>query len=130
LRQPKRILLIDHEPHLTALVSSALAAAGPYLIRRENYRPEVVKAALEFGPDLILVETEPAHLELDTVARLIHAERALHDVPVLCLTTLSAEGEIGTTGFLGGYTLLANSFYLDDMVRWIGEILRRKRRAD
>lgn len=86
--------------------------------------------ALEFRPDLILVDAEPARLELDAVAQQIHAERALQDVPVLCLSTLGVSGEIGTTGFLGGYTLLANSFYLDDMVRWIGEILRRKRRPD
>jgi DNA-binding response OmpR family regulator len=127
LGQPKRILLIDHEPRLTAALSSALAAEGRYLIRQERYSPQALKAALEFRPNLILLEAEPGHLEIDLVAQRIHSEQTLHDVPVVCLTSLSPKGEIGTVGFLGGYTFMANPFYLEDMVSWIGEILRRKR---
>jgi DNA-binding response OmpR family regulator len=126
--RPKRILLIDHEPRLTARISSALAASGEYMIRQETYRPEAIETALDFQPDLILVDAEPQQLEIDAVAQQIHARRALEHVPVLCLTTLSANGEIGTVGFLGGYTFVANPFYLEDMVNCIGELLRRKRR--
>lgn len=128
VRKPKRILLIDHEPHLTALISSALAASGEYVVRRESYRPEALIAALDFRPDLVLVDAEPERLEIDAVAQQLHAEGALHDVPVLCLTTLNSKGEIGTVGFLGPYTFLANPFHLEDMVRCIGEILKKRRR--
>jgi len=126
---PRRILLIDHEPRLTAMVSSALQASGHYVIRQESYGQEALGAALHFQPDLILVDAEPERLEIDVVARQIHAERALENVPVLCLTSLSANGQIGTVGFLGGYTFLANPFYLEDMVSCIGEILKKKRSA-
>ena len=88
----------------------------------------MVETALDFHPDLILVDAGPEPLQVDAVAQRIHAEHALRDVPVLCLTILNANGEIGTTGFLGGYTFLANPFYLDDMVRWIEEILKRRAR--
>jgi len=126
---PKRILLIDHEPRLTAMVSSALLASGQYVIQQESYSQEALGAALHFQPDLILVDAEPERLEIDEVARQIHAERALENVPVLCLTSLSANGQIGTVGFLSGYTFLANPFYLEDMVNCIGEILKKKRSA-
>ncbi|MGH8095327.1 MAG: response regulator [Chthoniobacterales bacterium] len=124
---PKRILLIDHEPHLTAMVGSALEASGQYLIQKEDYSPGVLDIALHFQPDLILLDAEPQHLEIDEVAQRIHADRALHDVPVVCLTSLAQNGQIGSIGFLGGYTFVANPFHLDDMVRCIAEILAEKR---
>lgn len=127
MSRPKRILVIDREPRLTAMVNSALATRGDYIIRQENYRPEVVEAALDFRPDLVLVHAVAEHLEVDAVAQQIHAEQALHDVPVFCLTRLSANGQIGTIGFLGGYTFLANPFYLQEMVNCIAEILKSKR---
>jgi len=127
MNAPKRILLLDHEPRLTALLSSALRASGEYLIHEEKYSSEVLKTALHFQPDLILVDSEPEHLEIDKVARQIHAERALHHVPVVCLTSLAPNGQIGTIGFLGGYTFLANPLRIDDMVRCIAEILKEKR---
>jgi DNA-binding response OmpR family regulator len=127
MSRPKRILLIDHEPHLTAIVSSALQSSAHYLIRQQTYGAEVLAVALDFQPDLILLDAEPEHLELDQVAQQIHAETALQNVPVLCLTKLTANGQIGSVGFLGGYTFLANPFRLDDMVSCIAEILKMRR---
>lgn len=121
---PKRVLLIDHEPHLTTAVGSALEATGQYLVRQESHRSRAVKAALHFQPDLILLDVAPAHLEIDEIAQQIHAEASLQDVPVICLTSLATDGQIGSIGFFGGYTFVANPFRLDDMVNCIGEIMR------
>ncbi len=124
---PKRILLIDHAPHLTALVGSALQATGKYLIRQEDHSRRALHSALHFQPDLILLDAAPAHLELDEIAQQIHANVSLHDVPVMCLTSLAPNGQIGSVGFLGGYTFVANPFHLADMVACIGEMLKEKR---
>jgi DNA-binding response OmpR family regulator len=124
---PKRILLIDHEPHLTAVVGSALQATGKYLIRQENHSRRALHAALHFQPDLILLDAAPEHLELDEIARQIHANAFLHEVPVMCLTSLAPNGRIGSIGFFGGYTFVANPFQLADMVACIAEMLKEKR---
>jgi DNA-binding response OmpR family regulator len=124
---PKRILLIDHEPHLTAIVGSALEATGQYLIRQESHSRRALHSALHFQPDLILLDAAPEHLELDQVAQQIHADTSLQDVPVLCLTSLSANGQIGSFGFLGGYSFMADPFQIDDMVRCIAELLAERR---
>jgi DNA-binding response OmpR family regulator len=124
---PKRILLIDHEPHLTAVVGSALQATGRYLIRQENHSRRALHSALHFQPDLILLDAAPEHVELREVAQQIHADESLHDVPVVCLTSLAANGQIGSVGFLGGYSFVADPFHLDDMVRCIAEILKERR---
>lgn len=120
---PKRILLIDHEPHLTAVVGSALKATGQYLIRQENHNRRALHSALHFQPDLILLDALPEHLELDEIARQIHANTALQNVPVVCLTSLAPNGQIGSVGFFGGYSFVANSFELGDMVNCIAEML-------
>jgi len=124
---PKRILLIDHAPHLTTLVGSALQATGKYLIRQEDHSRRALHSALHFQPDLILLNAAPAHLEVDEIAQQIHANVSLHDVPVMCLTSLAPNGQIGSVGFLGGYTFVANPFLLADMVACIGEMLKEKR---
>ena len=126
----KRILLIDHEPHLTAVVGSALRATGQYLIRQENHSRRALHTALHFQPDLILLDAAPEHLELDEIARQIHANVSLQDVPVICLTSLSPNGQIGSVGFFGGYTFMANPFQLGDMVACIAEMLNEKRSFD
>ena len=66
---PKRILLIDHEPHLTAVVGSALQATGRYLIRQEKHSRRALHSALHFQPDLILLDAVPEHLEVDEIAQ-------------------------------------------------------------
>jgi DNA-binding response OmpR family regulator len=124
---PKRILLIDHAPHLAALVGSALQATGKYLIQRENHNRRALHTALHFQPDLILLDAAPAHLKLDEIAKQIHANVSLHDVPVMCLTSLTPNGQIGSFGFFAGYTFVANPFLLADMVACIGEMLKEKR---
>ena len=126
MRFPKRILLIDHEPHLTAVVGSALQATGRYLIRQENHGRRALHSALHFQPDLILLDAVPEHLQLDDSARQIHADTSLQDVPVLCLTSLTSNGQIGSVGFFGGYTFVANPFLLEDMVNCIAEMLNDK----
>ena len=111
------------QPHLTAVVGSALQATGQYLIRQENHNRRALHSALHFQPDLILLDALPEHLELDEIAQQIHANAALQNVPVVCLTSLAPNGQIGSVGFFGGYSFVANSFELDDMVNCIAEML-------
>jgi CheY-like chemotaxis protein len=124
---PKRILLIDRAPHLTAVVGPALQATGRYLIRQENHGRRALHAALHFQPDLILLDGVPERLELAEIARRIHADKSLQDVPVVCLTSLPGNGQIGSVGFLGGYSFVADPFYVADMVRCIAEILKERK---
>jgi len=123
MTSPKRILLIDHEPHLTAVVGSALQATGQYLIRQENHCRRALDTALHFQPDLILLDAAQEHPGLDEIAQQIHANPSLQNVPVVCLTSFAPDGQISSVGFFGGYSFVANSFHLDDMVSCIAEML-------
>jgi DNA-binding response OmpR family regulator len=124
---PQRILLIEHEPHLTALVGSALQANGTYLIQRESHNRRMLHAALHFQPHLILLDAAPDHRSLDEIARQIHGNAFLNEVPIICLTTCAADGKIGSIGFFGGYTFVADPFPLGDLVASITEMLKGQR---
>ncbi len=127
---PKRILLIEHEPHLTTKVGEALQATGQYLIRQEEHSHRALHSARHFQPDLILLDAAPENLKVDQIAQQIQADESLADVPVLCLTSVSRPGHLGSIGFLGGYTFVANPFLVEDMVSCIGEMLQEKRRSE
>ena len=105
---PKRILLIDDEPHLTALVRQALEATGHYEIKEENHSLRALHAARHFQPDLILLDVLMPELDGREVAREMQADPALQDVPIIFVTSLSADGKISTVGFLMA-TLLSPS---------------------
>jgi CheY-like chemotaxis protein len=119
----RRILLIDDEPHLTALVRQALEATGRYLIKEENHSLRALHAARHFQPDLILLDVLMPELDGREVAREMQADPALQDVPIIFVTSLSPEGKIGTLGFLSGYTFIAKPFDISDLVNCVAEML-------
>ena len=48
----KKILLVDYEPRVTALVRTALESTGQYVIKEETDSRRAVNAARWFQPDL------------------------------------------------------------------------------
>jgi DNA-binding response OmpR family regulator len=124
---PQKILLVEHEPHLTALVGSALQANGKYLLQRETYNLRILRAALHFQPDLMLLDAPPDPLKLDEIVRQIHANAFLNEVPIICLNTLAPDGKMGSIGFFNGYTFVADPLQLGDLLVCIKEILKGQR---
>lgn len=121
---PKRILLIDHAPHLTWVVGSALQATGKYLIRQESHRRRALHTALHFQPDLILLDAAAEQENAEEVAQQIQRDGSLQNVPMVCLTSLAPNGQIGSVGFFGGYSFAAHPSRLEDMVNCIAAMLR------
>ena len=52
----KKILLVDHEPQVTALVRRALESTGKYLVKVEQDSRLAMHAAPWFLPDLVLLD--------------------------------------------------------------------------
>src|SRR3978361_678194 len=110
----RRILLIDDEPQLTAMVRQALEATGRYLIKEENHSLRALHAARHFQPDLILLDVIMPDLDGRDVAAEMRADPALQDVPIVFVTSLAPDGQIGSVGYLGGYTFVAKPFRIAD----------------
>jgi DNA-binding response OmpR family regulator len=120
----KKILLVDHEPKVTALIRRALESTGKYLVKVEQDSRLALHAAPWFLPDLVLLDAEKAELESEDVNRQLKSEPALKDTPFLFLSGNSApEKKVVTGGFISGYSFLATALSLDDLIRCVDEML-------
>ena len=52
----KRILIVDDEPGITNLLRLNLEKSGHYTVRTENDAERVLSAAVEFKPDLMMLD--------------------------------------------------------------------------
>ena len=119
----KKILLVDHEPKVTALVRRALESTGRYLVKVESDVRLAQHAAPWFRPDLVLLDAAKSS-EGEDVNRQLQREPSLKDTPFLYLSgNPAAEKKVMTGGFISGYTFLAAAVTLDDLLRFVEEML-------
>jgi CheY-like chemotaxis protein len=120
----KKILLVDHQPQVTALVRRALESTGRYLVKVEQDSRLALHAAPWFLPDLVLLDAATAELECDDVNRQLKSDPALRDTPFLFLNGNAVpEKKVVTGGFINGYSFLATAVSLDDLIRCVDEVL-------
>jgi DNA-binding response OmpR family regulator len=119
----KKILLVDHEPKATALVRRALESTGRFLVKVEADVRLAQHAAPWFRPDLVLLDAGNEG-EGEDVNRQLQSEPSLKDTPFLYLSGNPAtEKKVMTGGFISGYSFLAAAVTLDDLVRFVDEML-------
>lgn len=118
----KKILLVDHEPRITAVVRRALENTGRFLVKVEADVRLAQHAAPWFRPDLVLLDATKT-TEAEDVNRQLQAEPALKDTPFLYLSGNLAEKKVMTGGFISGYSFLAAAVTLDDLIRFVDDML-------
>lgn len=119
----KKILLVDHEPKVTALVRHALESTGKYLVKVEQDSRLALHAAPWFLPDLIMLDAAQES-EGDTVNRQLKTDPSLKDTPFLFLSGhVAPEKKVMTGGVISGYSFLATAVSLDDLIRCVDEML-------
>ena len=119
----KKILLVDHEPGMTALIRQALESTGRYLVKVERDSRLALHAAPWFLPDLILLDAAKAEAEGEDVSHQLQSDPALKDTPFLFFGDASPDRKVITGGFLGGYRFVANAVSLEDLLRCVDEML-------
>jgi DNA-binding response OmpR family regulator len=119
----KKILLVDHEPKGTALVRRALESTGRFLVKVEADVRLAQHAAPWFRPDLVLLDAAKTG-EGEDVNRQLQSEPALKDTPFLYLSgNPASEKKVMTGGFISGYSFLVAAVTLDDLIRFVDEML-------
>ena len=119
----KKILLVDHEPRVTALVRRALESTGRFLVKVEADVRLAQHAAPWFRPDLVLLDAAK-NSESEQMTRELQGEPTLKDTPFLYLSgNPAAEKKVMTGGFLSGYSFLAAAVTLEDLVRFVEDML-------
>jgi CheY-like chemotaxis protein len=119
----KKILLVDYEPRVTALVRRALEETGKYVTKEEHDSRLALNAARWFQPDLILFDVNLTTMNGSSVARQLQADPEFRDTPVVFLSVnTSFEGGVMSGGILSGYSFVANPIRIEEFVHYVGEL--------
>ncbi|MEV4573312.1 response regulator transcription factor [Nonomuraea jabiensis] len=119
--RPARVLVVDDEPNIRALLSQTLRLVS-FEVRTAETGAEAVRAAREFDPDIVVLDVMLEDFDGFEVARRL-GER----VPVLFLTARDRVEDRVQGLTLGADDYVAKPFSLEEVVLRIRAILRRCR---
>src|SRR5436189_6336489 len=121
---PHRILVVDDEPDITALVAYHLAKEG-YRVTTAGTGADALRSAREERPDLVVLDLMlPGHSGFEVLAELRRRDET-RDVGVLLLTARKDEPDRIKGLSLGADDYLAKPFSPKELVLRVGAILRR-----
>ncbi|MEU4234251.1 response regulator transcription factor [Nonomuraea sp. NPDC026600] len=119
--RPARVLVVDDEPNIRALLSQTLRLVS-FEVRTAESGAEAIRAAREFEPDIVVLDVMMEDIDGFEVARRL-GER----VPVLFLTARDTVEDRVQGLTLGADDYVAKPFSLEEVVLRIRAILRRSR---
>jgi len=120
----KRILVVDDEANITELLKLNLEKTGRYSVRTANKGAEVLGAARDFMPDLILLDIMMPGMDGGDVAAQIKSEPAFKRTPIVFLTAVVKKEEVEAhAGVIGGFPYIAKPLDMKGVVRVIEENL-------
>jgi len=119
-----RILVVDDEPDITALVAYHLAKEG-YRVTTAGTGADALRSAREEQPDLVVLDLMlPGHSGFEVLTELRRGEET-HNVGVLLLTARKEEPDRIKGLSLGADDYLSKPFSPKELVLRVGAILRR-----
>jgi len=121
-----RILVVDDEPDIIALVAYHLARSG-YRVSTASTGTEALQAARDEQPALVVLDLMLPELSGFEVLERLRADRALADIPVLMLTARRDEPDRVQGLSLGADDYLVKPFSPQELVLRVRNILRRSR---
>jgi two-component system phosphate regulon response regulator PhoB len=122
--EPPRILVVDDEPDITALVAYHLAKEG-YRVTTAGTGADALRSAREERPDLVVLDLMlPGHSGFEVLTELRRREET-RDIGVLLLTARKEEPDRIKGLTLGADDYLSKPFSPKELVLRVGAILRR-----
>ncbi|HEY2374939.1 MAG TPA: response regulator transcription factor [Gemmatimonadaceae bacterium] len=124
----ERVLVVDDEPDITALVAYHLAKAG-FRVSTAATGLDALRAVREECPSIIVLDRMLPGMTGDEVLATLRADQSTHEVPVLMLTARREEVDRVKGLVLGADDYLTKPFSTQELVLRVGAILRRSRVA-
>jgi CheY-like chemotaxis protein len=122
----KRILLVDDEKSFTNLLKLNLEDTGNYEVRVENWAEDVITAAKEFKPDLILLDIIMPRMPGGNVAAQIKEDPALKSTPIVFLTAAVRKHQVEENdGIICDLPCLAKPASVEDVIEMIEKHARK-----
>jgi two-component system alkaline phosphatase synthesis response regulator PhoP len=108
--QPKRILIVDDEAHIREIAAVSLELTGAWEIVTADCGAEALRVAANMKPDAILLDVMMPEMDGPTTFRLLQADPATHDIPVIFLTAKVQTADKRRFTELGVRTMIAKPF--------------------
>ena len=121
---PDRVLVVDDEPDIVALVVFHLVKAG-YRVSTASAGPDAIALARQERPALVVLDLMLPGLSGFEVLERLRAEEATRNVAVLMLTARREEPDRIRGLTLGADDYLTKPFSPQELVLRVGAILRR-----
>lgn len=102
---PKKILVVDDEPHIVKMVSMRLKA-GPYEVVTATDGGEALRKVRDESPDLVILDVMMPQPDGHEICRRIKESPEHRHIPVIFLTARSSESDreggirAGADGFI------------------------------
>ncbi len=123
-RAPERILVVEDEPDIAALVAYQLAHAG-LQVRTANSGREAMRAIASEAPDLVILDLMIPEISGKDLLRMLRSRRETERIPVIILTARGEEDD-RVQGFeLGADDYISKPFSPKEMVLRVKAVLRR-----
>ena len=117
-----RILLVDDEASITRTLGMYLEGTGEFEVRAENRGSQALMTARDFKPDLVVLDIVMPDVDGAAIAADLADDSELQSVPIIFLTALVSEGELGGQGKIkGGHTFLAKPIEPELLIQHIRE---------
>ena len=122
--QGERVLVVDDEPDIVALVAYHLVKAG-YRVSTSSTGPEAVAQARQDRPSIIVLDLMLPGMSGFEVLEQLRADDSTRDVAVLMLTARKDEPDRIKGLSLGADDYITKPFSPQELVLRVGAILRR-----
>jgi DNA-binding response OmpR family regulator len=118
----KRILVIEDEPHVLAVIRKRLETKGYEVVAAVDGR-EGLRQARCAKPDLIVLDLILPGMDGFQLCALFKRDDSLRQTPILMLTARTQESDIERGIALGANAYMTKPFKPDDLLRQIAELL-------
>ena len=124
----KKILIVDDEEMVCALVKSILERTGDFQVSTAYRGKEGLELAFSFCPDLILLDIVMPGMGGNEVAQRLLSDSRTRDIPIIFLSALAQTEEVSASqGKIGGRSFIAKPVTSQELIDRIREIMFKDR---
>lgn len=122
----KRVMIVDDEPEVLAMIENILVDEGFELIKVSN-ATEVGLRAAQLSPDLILLDFLMPEINGFEVSKALRNNELTRSIPIMAVTALTKEQDIERIFECGADEYLAKPFRVDQLLEKVRELIGRGR---
>lgn len=126
---PPRVLVVEDESDIAALIKHALERGGDAEVEIAGSGDTALRAAAEIAPDLVILDLNLPVLSGTEVCRILRARPATAATPIIMLTARTSESDRVAGLDLGADDYMTKPFSLRELAARVRALLRRSRQS-